>query len=96
MDTKPIDRTAARLGGALRRARRACFLSTDEASLILHLMPAELAAYERGITDIPLNTLEHMLIMAYKIMQIRQQEKKYKHQRMLYYKLKKTAPTDNE
>ena len=77
------------MGAMLRRARQMCHMSTDDASMLLHIMPNELAQYERGVCEIPINILEHIFIMAYKMIQVRKQEKRYQHQRVLFYKLKK-------
>ena len=79
--TKQIDATARRMGAMLRRARQVCQMSTDETALMLRIMPDELVAYERGVQEIPLHIMEHIFIMAYKIMQVRIIEGKYRQQR---------------
>lgn len=85
---KQIDATAGRMGAMLRQARRMCQMSTDDAALMLHIMPDELVSYERGTHEVPLNVLEHLFVMGYKMMQIRIIERKYHNQRMQLRKLK--------
>ena len=88
---KPINETARRMGAMLRRARRMCRMSTDDAALLLQMMPDELAQYEHGVCEIPINILEHMFVMGYKMIQVRKLERRYHNQRELFYKLKKTV-----
>lgn len=85
---KQIDATAGRMGAMLRVARRACNLTTDDAALLLRIMPDELAAYERGIQEIPQGVLEHMFIMGYKMIQVRIIERRYHKEHMMFRKLK--------
>lgn len=84
---KQIDATAGRMGAMLRQARHVCRMSTDDAALMLRIMPADLAAYERGIQEIPLNVLEHIFVMGYKMMQVRIIEYRYQNQRNMFRKL---------
>ena len=86
--TKQIDATAGRMGAMLRSARQMCHMSTDDAALLLRIMPDELAAYERGIMEVPLHIMEHMFVMAYKMMQVRIIERRYYDQRAMLKKLK--------
>ncbi len=86
--TKQINTTTGRMGAMLRVARHVCKLSTDDAALLLRVMPDELAEYERGIMEIPPGVLEHMFIMGYKMMQVRIIERRYHAQRMQLRKLK--------
>ena len=84
---KQIDITAGRLGVTLRQARQRCHMSTDDAAAMLHIMPDELAAYEHGTGEIPLNVMEHMFVMAYKMIQVRIIEHRYHNQRKMFLKL---------
>lgn len=85
---KQIDAAARRIGVTLRRARHMCKMSTDDAAFMLRIMPAELAAYEHGVQEIPLHILEHVFVMGYKMIQVRIIETKYHRQRKQYQKLK--------
>ena len=85
---KQIDATAGRMGAMLRSARQMCHMSTDDAALLLRIMPDELAAYERGISKMPTGVLEHMFIMGYKMMQVRIIERRYNDQCAMLKKLK--------
>ena len=85
---KQIDITAGRLGAMLRRARHMCKMSTDDAATMLRILPDDLAAYEHGTREVPLNVLEHMFIMGYKMIQVRTIEHRYHNQRKIFRQLK--------
>ncbi len=84
---KRIAAAAQRPGKILRLARRACNMTTDDAAIMLHVLPSVLAEYEHGITEVPQHILEHMFIMGYKMKQIRLIEARYHRQRKLLRKL---------
>ncbi|MDE6250162.1 MAG: helix-turn-helix domain-containing protein [Alphaproteobacteria bacterium] len=84
---KQIDITAGRMGAMLRRARHVCRMSTDDAATMLRIMPDELAAYEHGTGEIPLNVMEHIFVMGYRMIQVRIIEHRYHNQRRLFRKL---------
>lgn len=87
---KRIDTTAARLGIAMQHARRKCYLPNDQVASLLHIMPDELAQYERGIREIPYDILERTFILAYKMMHIRTLESFYRGQRKMFNKFSQT------
>ena len=91
MNRKPIDETAARVGAMLRQGCQQCHLSQADAATLLRVLPHELAEYEYGLTKIPLNVLEHIFTMSYKIMQIRILERRYKLHRKVLWKLEQAA-----
>ncbi|MBD5400407.1 helix-turn-helix domain-containing protein [bacterium] len=74
---KQINETAGRMGAMLRRARRVCGMPTDDAAELLRVTPHEMFEYEHGITEIPIEILENMFIMGYKMKQVRVLEKRY-------------------
>ncbi|MBD5400858.1 helix-turn-helix transcriptional regulator, partial [bacterium] len=74
---KQINETTGRMGAMLRRARRVCNMSTDEAAELLRAPPQQMFEYEHGITEIPQEILESMFIMGYKMKQVRILEKRY-------------------
>ena len=88
---KPIDETAGRVGAMMRQARRVCHMPTDDAAALLHVMPNELVAYERGFTKIPTDLLERMFVMGYKMMHVRVLENRYRQHRMALMKIKRTV-----
>ncbi len=86
-----IDVVARRPGTILRLARRACNLTTDDAATMLHVLPDELAAYEHGVKEVPQHILEHLLIMGYKMKQVRIVEARYHNQRKLLRQIKQIS-----
>ncbi len=83
---KKLNPTAARLGIAMRHARRACWLPHDEVAILLRITPNALAEYERGTTEIPSDILERVFIMAYKMMHVRTLDNVYRRQRHMFIK----------
>lgn len=82
MSKKPrIDQTATRMGAALLHARRHCGLNTDDAALLLRIESDELASYEHGIAEMPMDILLYIFTMGYKIIEIRMIERRYRNQR---------------
>jgi len=85
---KQIDETAGRLGAAMRQARRICCLGPDDVAVLLGIMPAELAEYERGTAQVPYDVLQHVFVMGYKMMQVRIIESRYRSHRNVFRKIK--------
>ena len=87
---KPIDDTARRVGKMLCDARRVLYMPHDEVARLLHIMPDELLAYERGVEKIPADVLLWIILLGYKLLRIRKMEHNYRNQRRIFYKLRKT------
>lgn len=85
---KQIDETSGRVGAAMRNARQTCVIMHQDAAALLHITPKELGAYECGAEKIPTDILERVFAMAYKMIQIRQIEDRYRRQRRVFWKLK--------
>ena len=85
---KPINKTAARLGAAMYHARHNGHISRNELAMVLCVMPDELAKYEHGVEEIPMDVLEHLFVMAYKMLRVRSLESRYRSQRQFFYKLR--------
>ena len=88
MSKKQIDRTAGRMGMALRHARRHNGLNTDDAAPMLHIMPDELAAFEHGHAEMPMDILLYIFTMGYKMIQIRMIERRYHNMRQILHQSK--------
>lgn len=84
---KTANKFDERLGVVLRRARNASGLAPDELARLLRIMPDELLAYERGRSDIPLDILERIIVMGYKMIIVRSLERKYRLQRRVFRKI---------
>lgn len=91
MKQKQLDEMTEQLGKALRQARHACHLATDEAAVLLRITPSKLFEYERGLTRMPRDVLEQICIMGYKMMHLRIMENKYRRQRSFFRKIKQTV-----
>ena len=87
---KQINKTVGRVGAMLRRARRVCNIPTDDAASLLHVTPQQLFEYEHGVTEIPMEILESMFALGYKMKQVRVLERRYEVQRNLFHKIKQT------
>lgn len=86
---RQIDETTGRLGVAMRKARRKCYIPHDELASLLHITPNELAQYEQGIEKIPFDILERIIIFGYRSMHARVLEEIYRKKRYMLKKLKK-------
>lgn len=87
-----IDDTAKRISCAMRQARNTSRLSRDDVADMLHIMPNELVAYERGTSKVPMDILQRVFVMAYKLMEIRFLEHHYFLSRKKHYKKTKQVP----
>lgn len=85
---KTVNTFDERLGVAMRHARHASGSTPDELARLLRIMPDELLAYERGLSEIPLDILERIIVMGYKMIIVRSLEKKYRLQRKVFGKIK--------
>ncbi len=83
-----IDATAARLGFAMREARHVCHIPHDDAAELLHIMPNDLHEYERGVTEVPIDILQRVFILGYKMMQVRIINRRYRLQRKMLSQIK--------
>lgn len=88
---KTVNKFDERLGVVLRRGRYASGLTHDELARLLRIMPDELLAYERGRSEIPLNILERIIVMGYKMIIIRSLEKKYRLEQKVFRKIKQSV-----
>lgn len=83
-----LDQTAVRMGAALRHARRHNGLNTDDAAPMLNIMPDELASYEHGIAEMPMDILLYIFTMGYKMIQVRMIERRYRNMRQVFHQSK--------
>ncbi len=85
---KKIDETAGRFGHAMRTARQACHMSSDDAARLLRMMPNELLEYERGVTKVPIQVFEYFCILGYKMMRVRVAENVYLRRQAVFRKMR--------
>ncbi|MBD5400220.1 hypothetical protein HDR61_00515 [bacterium] len=90
MKKKAINETAARVGHALRTARQTARLTHGDSADLFGITMEEQLQYERGTAQIPIELLEHMFVMGYKLIGIRILEKKYRIKRDFIRKIKQT------
>ena len=90
MKKKAINETAAHMGRALFAARQTARLTHADSADLLGITVEEQLEYERGAAQIPIEVLEHMFTVGYKMIGIRILEKKYRIKRDFIRKLKQT------
>lgn len=88
---KQIDHTAARLGIAMRDARRTTFIPIDVICNLLKITPGELYEYETGIKPIPHDMLQHIVFMSYKMLHVRALDALYRKHQTIFNKLRKNC-----
>lgn len=93
---KKLNETAAVMGMAMRYARCKCGLTSDDAATLLRINPSELYEYERGREQVPLDIIERVFVMGYKMIHARALEKLYRRQRRIFVKLKELEAAQTE
>ena len=96
MQKEAIDETAVRLGYAIRIARENCHLSLDAAAVMLRVLPMELAMYEAGIAQIPMDIMQRINIMGFKMMQARRFDRRYIRLRKMMERLKQANKSKSD
>lgn len=93
---KAIDENQARLGLSLRVGREECRLSLEDAAHMLHIMPNELFEYEHGAKPVPMDILQRLFIMGYKMIEVRIINNRYQVQRNMFKKIESAVAKTSE
>lgn len=87
MKSEKPDEMALRVGSALRHARMACRMDLTEAATLLRITPKELGYYERGISKMPTDIIERLILLGYKMIRMRVLENTYRRYRNIFRRL---------